>query len=429
MQMIKRFIDVVPGMKKDTFGNRYIIVNREDGQRPTTMISCHTDTVHTNPGRQLLARDHRSDVYMLNEPAPCEEFSDRFETRNARPEFSVGHNMAKPRKKESLKAAKFRYEKQCLGADDGAGVYAALCMIYAGVPAMYIFHRAEEIGGYGSQWIADHQPNRLKGLKRCIALDRRGENDIITHQMMGRCCSDDFAWVLATSLGMKHQPCAFGSFTDSANYTDFIPECTNVSVGYGLEHSAREFVDFAYLTCLIEALCEMDFDSLPVVRTPGTCMDWRDELAEEKAAKMDRARMATKKVFSSTTYDDLKDSLDTGAINVTPSRIYPAATAGRLPMGLSERPSDRVMGIAKMGESDAVRTARAYLDQYIDPLDLDVSEDRLMMEIAEADKKWHEQRQGMSQEEREYADWLESRWFDDDQTTAGTVTDLKGGKR
>ena len=97
---------------------------------------------------------------------------------------------------------------------------------------------------------------------------------------MGQCCSDTFAGALASELGLGHKACPFGSFTDSANYTDFIPECTNVSVGYQKEHSSAETLDTDYLETLIESLIRADLDSLPVVRECWENDDYRESLRE-----------------------------------------------------------------------------------------------------------------------------------------------------
>ena len=219
-RFVRQVIDTVPGMQRDGFGNRWIRVGDSE-----TMIACHTDTVHKTGGKQKLAA-WRGELIPLSNNA------------------------------------------ECLGADDGAGVYTALKMIEAKVPALYVFHRQEEIGGNGSQWIADSNPEFLKGIKRCISLDRRGSTDIITHQFMGRTASDEFAVALAELLGMGHKPSDKGLFTDSANYVALIPECTNLAIGYNNEHSSLESLDVDYLDRLIDRLCKVDLESLLTVREP-----------------------------------------------------------------------------------------------------------------------------------------------------------------
>jgi len=228
---IARFIDTVPGVKADRIGNRYLAI----GSAPTTLISCHTDTMHATSGMQKLKL-----------------------------------------KGDTLSLAK-QTKGDVLGADDGAGVCIALQMIAAKVPALYVFHRGEEVGGIGSDFIAQHRPRFLDGIERAIAFDRRGYSDVITHQMLGRCCSDDFAWCLALELGMHHEPCAFGTFTDTANYGDIVPECTNVSVGYRYEHTSRETLNIAYLEALIDKLICLNYDTLPTVRDPHVWETWEKE--------------------------------------------------------------------------------------------------------------------------------------------------------
>jgi hypothetical protein len=166
----------------------------------------------------------------------------------------------------------------CLGADCTAGIYAALRMIEAEVPVSYMFHRNEEIGGLGSRWIANIQADWISRYSHVVSLDRRGTNDIITHQVGERTASDAFAGELADALDMAHKP-AIGIFTDSANYAHLVPECTNISVGYYNEHTPDEHLDTLYLESLITKLCDVDWNSLGVYRYPRDTSDLYDEQA------------------------------------------------------------------------------------------------------------------------------------------------------
>lgn len=201
--------------------------------RSETMMSCHLDTVHHLSGRQRVEYD--AELGLLYKPS-----ADRQE---------VG---------------------DCLGADDGAGVWLLLQMIEAGVPGTYAFHYGEEKGGVGSCGMANLYPTLLKKFKRAIAFDRKGSTDIITHQG-GRCCSDGFAQALADQLngtgqGLSMAPDNGGIFTDTANYTHLIPECTNVACGYEGAHAAGEFLDVEYLLRLRDALVQVDWEALPTLR-------------------------------------------------------------------------------------------------------------------------------------------------------------------
>lgn len=157
--------------------------------------------------------------------------------------------------------------KQVLGADDGAGV-ALLChMIENKVPGHYFFFAGEECGGVGSNYLASNFETLFPSLKldRAIAFDRKGTRDVIVSQFCGTCCSDEFALALCSALGTDYQ-FANGSFTDTANLVDVIPECTNVSVGYYNEHSKNEYLDLAYLKKLAARVCKIDLEALPIVR-------------------------------------------------------------------------------------------------------------------------------------------------------------------
>jgi hypothetical protein len=162
----------------------------------------------------------------------------------------------------------------CLGADCATGVWLMREMILANRPGLYVFHRAEEIGGKGSSYIAKHRPKLLEGINHAIAFDRYGTKSVITHQGWGRCASDTFANALGAAIGLGMVPDDGGVFTDTANYTDLVSECTNISVGYLDHHSAKETQDTAFAMELREALLTLDATKLPTERKPGED-DWR----------------------------------------------------------------------------------------------------------------------------------------------------------
>ena len=167
---------------------------------------------------------------------------------------------------------------QPLGADDAAGMWLMLEMIKANVPGTYVFHRAEEVGGIGSDYMAKHYCEYLAQFRMAVAFDRRGTCDVITHQGYGRCASDAFAEALADALndlGLLYMPSDGGVFTDTANYTELIPECTNVSCGYDREHTAAETLDIGHLIAMRDALVQLDWSALPIERDPNdTSPDW-----------------------------------------------------------------------------------------------------------------------------------------------------------
>lgn len=160
-----------------------------------------------------------------------------------------------------------------LGADDGAGCAMLMHLIHSGVPGYYIFTQGEECGGIGAKFLADNFPGLLRQFDRAIAFDRRGIDSVITHQGYGRCCSDTFAQRLAdelnaTSEHMMYLPDNTGVYTDTAEFIDIIPECTNISVGYNYEHSQKEELDIFHFKHLADAVVRIKWDELPTGRNP-----------------------------------------------------------------------------------------------------------------------------------------------------------------
>lgn len=162
-----------------------------------------------------------------------------------------------------------RSRANCLGADDGSGVWLMLQMIRAKRPGLYIFHRGEERGGIGSKWIAKNTPELLTGIECAIAFDRKDVGSIITHQWGGRCCSEDFSDSLSKAIGLGMKSDSTGSFTDTASYTDIVGECTNVSVGYKWQHGKTEEQNLPFLLSLLDRMLDVDAKDLVYKRKPG----------------------------------------------------------------------------------------------------------------------------------------------------------------
>lgn len=197
-----------------------------------TYYSCHLDSVHSKDGTQTALYDQEMGLVYKEDGLP-------------------------------------------LGADDAAGIWLMLQMVGEGVPGVYGFHFSEERGGVGSSTLARLYPDFLKRFKHAIAFDRRGTTSVITYQGMGKCCSNEFALALADQLnqgGLTLAPDDTGIYTDTAEFVDIIPECTNLSVGYDREHSGHETLDVNFLFSLRDALIDfLDPNALPVVRKPGDC--------------------------------------------------------------------------------------------------------------------------------------------------------------
>lgn len=160
--------------------------------------------------------------------------------------------------------------KTILGADDKAGVSVMLFMMLHNVPGLYYFFIGEEVGCVGSGLASKYGDFKGK-YDRIISFDRRDVDSVITFQSSTRCCSDKFAEALAKELnksGLKYEKDDTGVYTDSAEFTDIIPECTNLSVGYYREHTHSESQDIKHLTKLADACLRVDWENLPTIRDP-----------------------------------------------------------------------------------------------------------------------------------------------------------------
>ena len=112
----------------------------------------------------------------------------------------------------------------------------------------------------------------MENIKRCVSFDRRKTVSVITRQVGRQCCSDEFANALCDEYnksGLDLSPDAGGIYTDSASFIDDIPECTNISVGYNFEHTAKETQNISYLDRLAKASVNVDWSSLPTNRKIG----------------------------------------------------------------------------------------------------------------------------------------------------------------
>jgi hypothetical protein len=210
------------GYKTDEFGNYYM----EIGENVSTMFTCHLDTASR-------------EVQMINQ----------------------------------IQTGNFIHTdgKSILGADDKAGMTVILYMISKKVPGLYYFFIGEEVGCIGSRALSNKFD--FPNITKVVSFDRRGTNSVITEQMYGRCCSDEFAQALcnlfnSTGLGLNYSPDDTGIVTDSAQFIDIVPECTNISVGYYHEHTGKEKQDIDHLTKLCRAAVSIDWESLPIVRNP-----------------------------------------------------------------------------------------------------------------------------------------------------------------
>lgn len=234
---------IAPLMGKPDKDGNYILTI---GDKPRHMFAAHSDTVHAIGGFQKI--EQVGDMIRL---APDSK-------------------------------------SNCLGADCTSGVWLILQMIRANVPGVYAIFAAEEIGCHGSRAYAKKNRDNMAGIESVISFDRKAYGSIITFQSSGRTCSDRFAEDLAAIIGLDMKPDNGGSYTDSNEFADFISECTNVSVGYFAQHTAKESQDLTFLETLSERLIAADWDSLKASRDPsdvefvsyGSGRNWRDIWAD-----------------------------------------------------------------------------------------------------------------------------------------------------
>lgn len=218
----------LPSSYIDGYGN--VILDLAKGEVSKTCFTAHLDTVHRSEGYNPL------------------------------------HYCANTKTLSSAEATQ-------LGADDGTGVYILLSMIDANVGGLYIFTLDEEVGGLGSEWIAENTPELFESVDIAVGFDRKGRSDIIVEQAYGPCASEEFATSLSQALYSQNNELVYkstaGVYTDTAEWAHLVSECTNLSVGYDREHTQFETQDIAHLDTLLHALIRVDWSSIVVTRTPA----------------------------------------------------------------------------------------------------------------------------------------------------------------
>lgn len=233
------------GFKYDNHKNLYKVINTDDGKLPTTMFTSHLDTVEV------------SWFYRF-----CKKHKLPFgKNKNVDHVFSVGKTMVKSDGTTTL------------GADDKAGVTIILRMVQSNKPGVYYLFKGEEVGHIGSNMLRKSifENRDLNNITKCISLDRKGYDSVITHQGYKRTCSDEFGINVCRKLnryGFWFKLDPEGVSTDSLEFIDRISECTNLSVGYFRAHTTREFQDLEFLEDLTEAFIKINWENMRSYRTP-----------------------------------------------------------------------------------------------------------------------------------------------------------------
>lgn len=238
---------------KDEFGNYFVNILKDSGDNSDTMFTSHLDTIDSGPfsynSNKIWDKDKK---IMVPNPLYKENGVDN---------KSITHVMDGDFVKTDGTTN--------LGADDKAGTTIMINLINENVPGLYYFFVGEESGCIGSSALSRVFISKgFQEINRCISFDRRGYDSVITHQH-GICCSDTFANDLANKLneyGFWYKPDPTGIYTDSAEFVDIVPECTNLSVGYFSEHTKTEKQDLEFLELLAIVCTKIEWDTLPTVR-------------------------------------------------------------------------------------------------------------------------------------------------------------------
>ena len=235
---------ITPGLSRDQYGNYYTVV----GNNPDVSFTCHLDTASRTKSKvNLVAFKKDGDDFIGTDGTSI------------------------------------------LGADDKAGVAVCMYLLAHGVEGVYWFFMGEERGGIGSKKVAGDIESYpfMEKVTKMISFDRRNYHSVITQQMSGVCCSNEFAASLCkefNSHGLKMNLDPTGVFTDSANFIDSVRECSNVSVGYFNEHTHDEIQNMTYLEKLCKACVKVDWSGLNVTRTVGM-----DEYLSRKYSRLKKS--------------------------------------------------------------------------------------------------------------------------------------------
>ena len=256
--------------------------------------------------------------------------------------------------------------EECLGADDGAGVAILCYMLSNGIPGTYLFTTGEEIGGVGATYISDNFPDLLSEFDRSICFDRAGTEEIITVQAGTRCASSEFAEALSAAFqdqGLMYVESTHGVYTDNKEWIASIPECVNLSVAYNRQHGSSEHLDLSHLTLLALAAVQIDWESLPTVRTP---------VEEPKY---------TFAGYTNYAYDRQYDTLEKQRIGLVEEAIFEWYWGRKLPLtGLLVSRFSKTTGIPESGVSAYIEIHRLKEHQ-VDGLDLSQMDDEILDDI------------------------------------------------
>lgn len=148
-----------------------------------------------------------------------------------------------------------------LGADDRAGVYAAL-QVYAKakVKPHLLFTDLEEVGGVGAKEVCTSLPCP-EGVKLLIELDRKGCNEWVSYEKQHKKVKK-----YVEKFGFIEE---YGSYSDIADIAPVWNKASvNLSVGYYHQHSTKEILHLDELELTIQRVLSMTEDPITKDYTP-----------------------------------------------------------------------------------------------------------------------------------------------------------------
>ncbi len=139
-----------------------------------------------------------------------------------------------------------------LGADDRAGVYAAIRILHTAKEfPNVLFTDLEESGGGGMvEFCDEHEYKDVQHIHLAIALDRAHANDFVTYNYLPREVQE-----YVESFGFIEQAGSFNDIEIFSDETD-IPS-VNVSIGYYYQHSEKEKLHVDELKLTIQRVTKM----------------------------------------------------------------------------------------------------------------------------------------------------------------------------
>ena len=137
-----------------------------------------------------------------------------------------------------------------LGADDRAGVFSLLEIVFAGYKPSLLFTMGEEIGGSGAVAAIMDYPKLPTSVNCLIELDRHGNNDAVYYN----CGNSDFKNYISR-FGFKETEGIFSDIMILGPNWDIAS--VNLSIGYYNEHSASEYLCYNEMYDIINKIKEI----------------------------------------------------------------------------------------------------------------------------------------------------------------------------